>query len=77
MNMFNHAQLWKKYLSKEYLSLKKHKVKWGVQLSKHKPPHSYTHSFLSTTKYLRKIKDWATNSFYTFCYMLIVLKNFL
>ena len=31
MNMFNHAQLWKKYLSKEYLSLKKHKVKWVVQ----------------------------------------------
>ena len=31
MNMFNHAQLWKKYLSKEYLSLKNHKVKWVVQ----------------------------------------------
>ena len=44
MNMFNHAQLWKKYFLKEYLSLKKQSEMDGTVCQNIKPP--LLHTFL-------------------------------
>ena len=78
--MFNQVQWWKNYLSKDYLSLNiiKHNCSWHnkfvVYIYIYTPAQIPSSVQLSTWG---RLEGYATNNFYTFCYMLVVLKSFL
>ena len=53
----------------------KHKVKWMINLSKHKTPYSHTHSFVSTIKHLGKIRRLGCIQFLLFLLYVNSLKK--